>query len=52
VTQPDTRLDVHAFLVGPAMVLRVVHPRQRPAVDLAPTTAIEDSCYSAHRFVP
>ena len=44
----DTGLDVHADLVGPAMELRSVHPRQRRAIDFARAAGVEDTGDSAH----
>ena len=46
--KPDARLDVDAALVGTAMVLRLVHPREHVAIDLAPAARIENAGDSAH----
>ena len=38
--------------IGATVQLRVVHPLQLPAVDVAPTPGIENSADAAHVSVP
>ena len=46
--QADSRLDVQATLVRPAVPLRVVHALQNGTVDLAAAAGVKDSSDSAH----
>ena len=52
VPQPDARLDMHPALHRSPMKLRFVHAYEHVAVDFASATGIENSGYSAHRFIP
>src|SRR6185437_16366366 len=50
VRKTDAGLDVKTALVGSAVVLRFVHPRQQRAVDVARSSRIENACESTHRL--
>jgi len=51
VAKAQARLDVQAAFVGAAVVLRIVHSRQRRAVDRTGTAGIEEAGDAAHRVV-
>ena len=48
MAEADTRLDVHAALVGAAVVLRFVHAHQGRAIDVALAAGVEDAGDAAH----
>src|SRR5688572_32002859 len=50
VTERDTRLEMQAVAIGPAMGDRVVHLQRQAAVRLTLESGVDNACNSAHLF--
>ena len=52
VTERDTRLEVQAVAIGPAVGDRVVHAQRQAAVRLTFESGVDNACNPAHLFAP